>query len=474
MEAGKRAKKMKKCMIVLALTMMTTAMLTLGGCNDGKGPVTNPNGMKKVASLNVEQEVAYTDESEQEEVLAKVSSADGLCVIETHDTYYDVVLDYERGTPSLVGAAYAEAILKARPDYEEIIEPYLFENIRNAFNGRDIPYESLEKRILTLASAIPEEYREEVESFAKALSKGEEGYAENGKLSYVEILTMQLIPDALRPTACSALSLWGSKTVTGDRISLRNLEWNIGSTNVMTEIHAVTHMKKGDGSMTMISMLGMLDVITAINDDGVMLGILDVGSKHSLPFTYEGKKCYTFEARYALEHYRTAREAGEFLVGESGDFTWCNNLFVTDAKDAFCCENATAEVAAAGQAKSVLRGADSELLEGLSWDCPDSFCVVNSFATKGNQDGFSGEPANSNRWMKYTTYVKEKEQFSVADVKGIMAHEIVDQYEVINVHNYGTVHTVIVDYRTGKIHVSFTKGSCAEDVPRYIDVGSYH
>ena len=463
--------KIKK--LEIALTVMMAVMLTLGGCGKEKQPLTNPDGMKKVGSLNVEREVAYTDESEKEEVIAKVSSADGLCAIETHRTYYDVTLDYEKGTPSQVGAAYAEAILKIRPDYEEILEPYLYENIRNAFNGRDVPYESLEKRILTLASAIPEEYGEEVESFAKALSKEEEGFTENGKLSYVEVLTMQLIPDCLRPTACSALSLWGSKTDTGDRISLRNLEWNIGSTNVMTEIHAVAHLKKGDGSMTMISMLGMLDVITAINDDGVMLGILDVGSKHSLPFTYEGKKCYTFEARYALEHFSTAREAGEFLVGESGDFTWCNNLFITDAKEAFCCENATAEVVAAGQARSVLRSADSELLAGLSWDEPDSFCVVNSFATKGNQDGFSGEPANRNRWKKYQNYVKEKEKFSVADVKGIMAHEIVDQYEVINVHNNGTVHTVIADYATGRIHVSFTKGSQAEDVPRFIDVGSY-
>ena len=447
--------------------------MAVGGCAKEKEPLTNPGGMKKVGSYNVEREVRYTNESEKEAVIARVSSENGLCVIEEHDTYYDVTLDYEKGTPKQVGAAYAEALEKARPDYAQAMEPYLFENIRVAFDGRDVNYDSLEKRIMTLEAAIPEEYREEVESFARALSKGEKGYAENGKLSYVEVLTMQLIPDGLRPTACSALSLWGSKTDTGERMSLRNLEWYIGSADQMTECHAVTHLKNGEGSMTMISMLGMLDVITAVNDDGVMLGILDVGSKYHSPFVSEGKKCYTFEARYALEHFDTAREAGEFLVGESGDFTWCNNLFLTDEKDAFCCENATAEVAMTGHAKSVLRSPDSELMEGLSWDCPDSFCIVNSFATKGNQDGFSGEAANVNRWMKYKAYVKEKDQFSLADLKGILAHEIVDQYEVINVHNYSTVHTVIVDYATGGIHVAFTKGGCAEDVPRYLDVGNY-
>ena len=53
--------------------------------------------------------------------------------------------------------------------------------------------------------------------------------------------------------------------------------------------------------------------------------------------------------------------------------------------------------------------------------------------------------------------------FTVAEMKGIMAHEVVDQYEVVNVHNSGTVHTVIVDYATGDIHVAFTIGGCADE-----------
>ena len=459
----------KKCLVVLLIILT----IVLSGCGNGKATVTNPGGMKKVGSYNVEQEVTYTDESEREAVKARVSSTDGLCVIEEHDSYYDVILDYEKGTPTQVGEAYAETILKACPDYEARLEPYLYENIKMTFDGREVNYDSLEKRIRTLEANIPEEYRIELESYAKAMSRGEEGFQENGRLSYIELLTAQMIPDALRPTACSALSLWGTKTTTGERISLRNLEWRIGSTGQMTGIHAVTRMKKGDGSLTMISMLGLFDVITAVNDDGVMLGILDVGSKLPAPFVYEGKKCYTYEARYALEHFSTAREAGEFLVGESGDFTWCNNLFLTDKEEAFCCENATEEVAAAGRARSVLRDAASELLEGLKWDNPDSLCVVNSFATKGNQDAFSGEPYNMNRWMKYRNYVREKEKFSLGDVKAIMAHEIVDQHEVANVHNSGTVHTVIVDYATGTIHVSFTKGMMAEDVPHFVDIGRY-
>ena len=58
------------------------------------------------------QGVAPTKE-ETKEVYA---SADGLCRIEQKDSYYDVTLDYENGSYKDVGAAYAEAILLARPD----------------------------------------------------------------------------------------------------------------------------------------------------------------------------------------------------------------------------------------------------------------------------------------------------------------------------------------------------------------------
>ena len=55
----------------------------------------------------------------------------------------------------------------------------------------------------------------------------------------------------------------------------------------------------------------------------------------------------------------------------------------------------------------------------------------------------------------------------------LMSKEVVQQHEVRNVHNAGTVHTMIVDYATGDIHVAFTKGYYAEDVPEFVKVGEY-
>lgn len=456
---------------VKAAGLLLVMSVCLSGCTAQTAAVYQ-DGMIKVGSNNVEKKVIYSDESKREEETASYVSDDKLCTIKKFPSYYDVTLDYEKGSPEEVGKAYADTIMKAVPGYVAVFEPYLYENIRLLFNGREINYSALEKRIRTLEQSVPAEYKTEIESFAKTISEGEEGFKENGRLSYIEALTMHMIPDGLRPTACSALSLSGSKTKSGKRISMRNLEWNRGSESQISQIHAVTHMKKGERSITSIGFLGLLDIITAVNNDGVMIGILDVGTVNREPFIYEGKKCYTFEIRKALEEYKTAREAGEFLSLESGDFTYCNNLLITDADDAFCAENCTSEVAAAGKARSVLRDKDSELIPALSWDSPDSLCIVNSFATKGNQDGFSGEPSNIIRFVKYNNWVSGKDKFSIADVKGIMAREIVDNYENVNVHNSGTIHTVIVDYESSKIHVSFTHG-IAEDIPGFTDIGEY-
>lgn len=468
---------MNRKVFLKSITITATAFsLLLSGCTQTPA-VSGAGSMVKVGSVNAQEEAHYSDDSAAEELIESFASQDGLCEIKQYASYYDVTLDYEKGSPEEVGAAYAGVLKEAVPSYEAVIEPYLYENMRRAFGGRSVNYDALTERILTLEAAIPTEYRSEIESFAKVMAEGEEGYSANGKLSYIELLTAQIIPDALRPTACSALSLSGSMTATGQRITMRNLEWNIGSDAQITDIHAVTHMKKAERSITVIGMLGIFDIITAVNDDGVMIGILDVGSDTSavdgMPFVYEGKKCYTFEIRIALEQFDNAKDAGEFLNSESGDFTWCNNMLISDKNDVFCCENATREVQEAGRAVSVLRDPETELMEGLLWDRKEAFCIVNSFASRGNNDSFTGMQGNIDRFAKYNLWVNEKETFSAADVKALMAKEHVKEYGVVNVHNSGTVHTVLLDYSTGNIQVAFTQDYYAEDVPEYVSVGHY-
>ena len=112
-------------------------------------------------------------------------------------------------------------------------------------------------------------------------------------------------------------------------------------------------------------------------------------------------------------------------------------------------------------------------MEGLKWDRPEALCIVNSFATKGNKDSFTGEGFNIDRFGKYNDWMNAKETFSVADIKAIMAQETVKENGVANVHNAGTVHTVIADYASETIQVAFTKDYYADDVPEYVTVGHF-
>lgn len=452
--------------VILAASVLLTAC---GSDERNKASGAAQAQAKLVGSYYTDEEKTYSDEGIREEALKTVSSDDGLCTIKVMPSYYDVTLDYEKGDRASAGRSYGTLLREKFPDYVTTMEPYLYENVRVAYHG-NYSEEAISLRESVLLESVRPEYKEEICAFAEALSNGVHGFTEDGIFSYEEAILMQMIPDALRQTCCSALSLWGSKTSTGDKITLRNLEWNLGSANQMSKIHAVTHMKNGERSITAISVLGLLDIISGVNNDGVFAAILDVGSVQGEAFVYEGKKCYTMELKYALEEYSTARELGEFMVGESGDFTWCHNLIISDKNETFCAEDCVSQVSENGLGKSLLRDCNTPLIEGLTWESEDSFCVVNSFASEGNQDGFTGIPNNAVRFAKYNEWVKAKEKFGVKDVKDLITLEVVDQYDVINCHSDGSAQLIIVDYHTGSVQVAFSKPEGVEDKPDFIEV----
>ena len=459
---------MKK--IYRSTSIFILAALLLSGCGNKTAVIVNENAVMKPVDSYLTKEVReYKDEGTVETPISMLSSEDGLCIIKVMPSYYDVTLDYEKGDRASVGKAYGTLIREQMPDYIDIMEPYVYENIRMAYDG-NYTEAAVEAREKILFDSYRPEYKEEIAAFAEGISGGTHGIKEDGILSFEEAVLAQMIPDALRPTCCSALSLWGSKTTTGDRITLRNLEWNLGSDNQMGKIHAVTHMKNGERSLTAISVLGLLDIISGINDDGVFAAILDVGSSQHEAYVCEGRKCYTMELRFALEEYSTARGLGEFMVSESGNYTWCHNLIISDKNDSFCAEDCVSQVVESGMGKSILRDCNTPILKGLSWDSPDSLCVVNSFASAGNQDGFSGSYSNIIRFAKYNEWVKAKDKFSPKDVKDLITQETVEQYAVQNVHGAGSAQLILIDYHTGSVQVAFSGADGVSDKPDFIEV----
>ena len=479
-------KKIKKKR--LSISILAAIFLLLGGC--GQSAATYETYVPEVSEVSSISPVgtvlnteSYTGEEPVSEVVEKTfSSEDGLCVIEKKPSYYEVYLDYTGGDYGAVGKAYGETIKTLGFDFEEIMEPYLYENINMAFPNLGNDYTPVVERINELKKSIPENYLSEMNGFAEALSGGYKGMESDGKISYEEALLMQIVPDALRGTNCNALSVWGDKTVTGDKINSRTLEWSLGSENQMCKAQAVTHFKMGEGknSYVTFSVLGMLDMLTGINDKEVMVGILDVGS--GLDYECEGKKCYTYELRYALENMADARSIGEYMVSESRNFTYSHNILITDKKDSFVAEDCVIRLCDIPEAErqeldddfdpeAVLRDKDTPLMEGITWDNPDSLCVINAFMSDGTDDYFTASDSNFVRFSKFNTWVGDKEKLSVSDVKDIVTRETVDMPSGIQkLHSEIVFQTIIYDYSTDNIEVCFTGEEGVVNHPDFVKI----
>ena len=464
--------------------LAAAAAVMLSGCSaaatyDGfEEPVQSSPAVSAVSDTYRSELIGYADEGIPDKCLETVTSDDGICTIKKMEHYYDVTIDYERTDPAGAGRAYIQAMRKIFPDYDELVEPYIYENIMMAFPALKDDYTPVEARVTALAASLRDDSREELYAIAEEMSGGEHGFVQDGRISYEESLAAHLVPEALRGTACSALSLWGQKTESGDMIAARFLDWNLGSDYQMCALHTVLHAKKGERSFTGIGFLGLGSLISGINDDGVFGAILDLGSG-STPYEYENKRCYTYELRYALEEFDTAKEVGQYMVENSGDFTWSHHIYLADGRKTYCAEDATAALQASGEGYSVLRDSSTPLMSSIHWDSPDSLCVVNAFASEGNFDLWSDGANNYVRFSKYNDWVSSTDRFTVGSLKSILTRERVnlgvndDEAQVNNVYNRGTSQIIIVDYHTGNIQVAFTPPTGPADEPVFTDIGHF-
>lgn len=395
---------------------------------------------------------------------AVFSSSDGLCVIEKKPSYYDVTLDYTGGDYYKAGAAYGEAIMLARPDYAEYMEPYIYENITMAFPGVN-DYEGVKLRCDEIFGSLDEKYRQELLGISDTMGEGE-GFVKDGIISRDEMILAQLIPDVLRGTSCSSISINGNNTASGERISCRILEWPLGTENQMCEVHTVFHSVNGDKSYTSVSVLGFLTILTAVNDNGVMVGEHDVGG--GSVYEFEGRKSYTYGLRYALESFETAREAAEHLAAEASSYTFSVNILITDENDALCVEQCVLEECG----KTVIRDSSTPLHKGLEWDDPNCLCVVNTFAVDGNMDQMTADRVNIDRWEKYNRLFSGETGLTLDRFKELITSEKTDT-DLVNIRSNNVVHMVIADYDTKKIQAVLTGTEGVVDTPEFVDLGSW-
>lgn len=405
-------------------------------------------------------------------------SDNGLCVLKDMGAYYDVTLDFENGTHGEVAKAYGECILQAvGVDATDFLEGYIYENIHMAFPELTEDYSPVWTRTEKLLKNMPEEYMEELNALAETVSGGEHGLKEDGRLSYEEMVLANLIPDVLRGTACFSLSVWGTKTEDATRYSARVMEWNVGSERQSAKVHAVLHMKNGEKSYTAIGFLGLLDVLTGINDQGVLIACLDV--REDQHYNSEGKFPYTWDMRYALENYDQADLAADFFLSRAGKYTYNPNIMLGDANVSYCVELCNEPE----KAPAVLRTVDSVLTDNLSWSVPDSMCIINDYVVQGTGEKMTQRAANYNRWRNAERWLTEKDKVKLSDMKELVTRENLfhsekegegDAYMIpVQIYSSNMVHIAIVDYSTGEIHVAFASKEGKENRPDFYIVGKY-
>ena len=461
--------KRKITIILTALITFSSAISSCGrrGYEEFVIPEQGPSTLQPIENI-------YRDNSDEEllsvteNTYKTVSSSDKLCEIQCKNSYYDVTLDKELGTPYDVGAAYAEAIQLAYENYTVFCEGYIFENINAAFNDLNNDYSSIEKRTDHFFSSLDKEYKDELEGFADTISGNSTGIKEDGILSKEEAILIQFVPDVLRSTACSAISANGKTTSTGERLTCRLLEWQLGSDNQLCENHAFIHMKNGDKSFVSLSYLGSLTILSAVNNDGLMLGELDVGSDNMVEYTSNNKISYTYALRYALENCTNAKEAATYLVSNASQFPYCVNVLATDKSDAFVAELCVSDEIGT----SLIRDSNTPLMTGVDWNNPNYICAVNSFAAEGNNDNLSLVTNNIIRWKRYNELFCNENNLSLKRMKQLMTCEKTDN-DLYRIRSNNLVHMMLADYSTCKLHALLTGKDGVDDKPVFIDLGSW-
>lgn len=435
---------------ILAASMLCVLLCT--GCENKKLeplPVEVVNHTPLVP-IETGERVSYAGEVAMvQPTITSVQSDNQLVRIDKKESYYEVWLDLEKGSHYDCGSAYADSILKIMPDYVEVMEPYLFENIDMTFHDLDGDYSVIQKRVEHLLSQISTEYVDEMKGFAEIIGNGKHGIARDGAISEEEAMLIQLIPDVIRPTQCCAAAVYGDRSSTGSTITARILEWPLGNESQMAKVHAVVHFKQKEKSFDSYTVLGLFNALSVYNDSGVFLAILD--SDSGSEYVSEKKSSYTFAVREAAENFTKAEEAARYLALRGSEMTFSHNVFVTDASRGYVAEICPDKEAGI----SAVRSEESKLMQGLNWNASDAICVVNGFALNGNYDNMTGSRHNLIRWSMFDEGLSKKDKISCADMKDVLTSVDPNNINVSKLYSNYTFQMILIDAATGEVEIAF-------------------
>ncbi|MCX7922785.1 MAG: C45 family autoproteolytic acyltransferase/hydrolase [Clostridia bacterium] len=378
--------------------------------------------------------------------------ADGVTIVDKGN-YFEVVLDFSTGlSHRQIGKALAEGILKVIPDYEALVDSYIAENLPKY----EYPY--MFYRVEDIKPQVNKEYIEEVEGMASVFSGGKDNVRGDNKISEDELLLFNLFPDVARIAQCSIVSVFGSRSETGENMVARNLDWYGGSKNQLPRIQSVVTLKYSDKKVYTIGYLGYMGVITGFNDSKVFAAILDSGTGEVYSST--GKRSYPLDIRAALESKKTLDEAAEYMKDPQKNYAYNHLIAFADAKETKILENNISGNGSDGnRIKRELRTSDSKLNKGIEWGFKDAIGSVNSFLLYGNYDNHTDNKNNTKRWKnmgeqlaKAGDTVSLEELEAIATYDGGSPGSFLDSGDL---YNKMTLYTVIWEPKTLSMELYF-------------------
>ncbi len=177
---------------------------------------------------------------------------DSTVQIVNHGNYYEVTMNYTSGISHYnMGILLMQKILIAKPDFEQLFDSYIAEIVASQSD-----YDAFLSRMADIKPQIPQEYQDEIDGMASQLSGGNINSMGDNKLSKDELYTMQLLTDVYRATQCSGISVFGSRSATGNTMTARILDWYDGADHQLAQVQSVTSIHNGSKSIYSIGYLG--------------------------------------------------------------------------------------------------------------------------------------------------------------------------------------------------------------------------
>ena len=332
--------------------------------------------------------------------------------IDEYDSHFRITLDYSSGLSRYeMGQLEMEKILQALPEYESLIDSYIYQILNYEFY-----YEFFISNMKNIKPQVQQEFIEEIDGMITKLSGDTTNGFGDGKLSADEFYLIQLITDACRQAQCSAVSVFGSRSATGNTITARLLDWDAGPENQLAQIQAVITVNNGDKSLCSIGYLGFVGILTAFNDDGVFASVLDSPTKAKYSSTK--KNSYVMDLRYALENETTLDGVANILKDSERNYAFNHLIFLSDENTSKVLENNFSGTGT--DMKRALRSDISELNPNVTWELENAIGAVNSFVLDGNHDNHTTKAENYERWNSIKTQLELcGETVSLEEIKQI-------------------------------------------------------